>query len=64
MKIDRTNEHYDIVTPEVGMWLFNGETFSDEIFTPKNADLTMWKEVTDEYKRGWEEKHRPENIEQ
>lgn len=57
MKIDRTYKDYDAVTPEVGMLLFNGETFSDGIFTPKNADLSAWQEVTGDFKMNWETEH-------
>lgn len=29
-----------------GMMLTNGETFSEEIFTPLNTDLSAWREIT------------------
>lgn len=60
MKIDRTHKDYDAVTPDVGMWLFNGETFSDGIFTPQGADLSVWQEVTYDFKEDWEREHHPE----
>ena len=59
MKIDKTYKGYDIVTPEEGMWLFNGEGFSELLYTPKNADLSAWREVTDAFKAEWENEHKP-----
>lgn len=59
MKIDKTHKGYDIVTPEEGLWLFNGEVFSDEIFTPKDADLSAWAEVDNDFKEKWEKEHKP-----
>lgn len=62
MKIDRTHKEYDAVTTDVGMWLFNRETFSDGIFTPKGVGLSAWQEVTDDFKEDWEREHQPDRI--
>lgn len=62
MKIDRLNNGFDRVTSDEGMWLFNGETFSKEIFTPKNADLSAWREVNNTFKEVWEKEHQPEEL--
>lgn len=62
MKIDRTHKDFDTITPESGMWLFNGDTFSDGIFTPKGADLSAWQEVTEDYKAQWEKEHQPAEL--
>lgn len=57
MKIDNSNEKFNKVTAKDGMWLFNGETFSDCIYTPKSADISAWREVTDDEKLQWEREH-------
>lgn len=62
MKIDRTNKYYDTAIPEdamwFDMWLFDGETFSQEIYTPKGYDIEAhWQEVTGEFKEEWERSH-------
>lgn len=54
MKIDNTDTRFNRVTAESGMWLFNGGDFAEVICTPKNADLSIWKEVTDDFKQNYE----------
>lgn len=41
-------EKFDIITPEAGMMLTNEEIVSDKLYTPCNADLSAWREVTKE----------------
>ena len=62
MNIER-KENYQILTPDEGMWLFNeGQSiFSDRVFTPLTADISVWRDVTEEFKKQWEEEHRPQN---
>lgn len=58
MKIDRTHEKYNVATPEEGMWLFNGESFSDKVFAPKSYDIEAhWQEVSEAFKEEWEKEH-------
>lgn len=57
MKIDNTDTRFNRVTAESGMWLFNGADFAEVICTPKNADLSVWEEVTDDFKQNYEQEH-------
>ena len=59
MKIDNTDTRFIRVTSESGMWLFDGSDFADVICTPKNADLSVWQEVTDEFKQEYERENLP-----
>ena len=38
-----------------GMWLFNGESFAKKV--SGFGDLSIWEEVTGEFKIHWEEEH-------
>ena len=57
MKIDNTDRRFIRVTSDNGMWLFNGSEFAEVICTPKNADLSVWSEVTDDFKQEYERDH-------
>lgn len=59
-KKKETKEHYKVLTPADGMWLFNEAigVFSKEVTMPLDADESVWAEVTDECKKKWEEEHQ------
>ena len=59
MKIEKKDK-YQILTPEEGMWLFNEAVFSQKVFTPLDADVSVWRDVTEEFKEQWEREHRPD----
>jgi hypothetical protein len=63
MKIDNTDTRFNRVTPESGMWLFNGGDFAEVICTPKDADLSSWQEVTEDFKLEYEREHPSEFVE-
>lgn len=48
-------ERYKVLKPAEGMWLYNGDVFSDEVTMPLSADESAWQEVTDEFKQATEE---------
>lgn len=58
MKIDRKDERFDRAVSENGMWLFNGETFTNEVSKPKGTDFSDWQEVSEEFKVQWEAEER------
>ena len=41
-----------------GIWLFNGESFAKKV--SGFGDLSKWEEVTEEFKKQWEEEHPSE----
>ena len=47
------NKTYKMVTPREGMWLYNEreKTISDKVYMPDGADVSVWKEITDDKKR-------------
>ena len=45
MKID-IKDKFKIATPEVGMWLTDGESVSDKVYMPLSADASKWREIT------------------
>jgi hypothetical protein len=45
MKIDTAN---NTITAEGGMWLTNGETFSEEISLGRADRIENWDEITEE----------------
>ena len=34
-----------ILEPDEGLWLFNGDTYSDKVYLGKNSDGSEWTEV-------------------
>lgn len=53
---------FKVVTPSEGMWLYNGDSFSDKLIAPLSADLSDWYEVTDEDKARIEEERLAEEA--
>ena len=47
------NKTYKVVTPSEGMWLYNEKekTISDKVYMPEDADVSVWKEITDAKKQ-------------
>ena len=47
------NKTYKVVTPKVGMWLYNEneKTISDKVYMPEDADVSVWQEITDAKKQ-------------
>ena len=43
------NKTYKVVTPKEGMWLYNEseKTISDKVYMPEDADVSVWKEITE-----------------
>lgn len=41
---------FKVLRPSEGMWLYDGEVFSDSVYMPLTADESKWQEVTDEFK--------------
>ena len=44
-----------ILTADEGMYLTNGETYGKTVVLPVDADLSVWREVTEEYSKIVEE---------
>ena len=59
MKIETTDK-YKVITPSEGLWLTNGETFSDCVYMPLSADENAWTEVTEAEKEEAEKKAEEE----
>ena len=36
-----------ILTADEGMYLFNGETYGKTVVLPVDADISLWREVTE-----------------
>lgn len=55
MKLETING-IRVVTPKTNMWLCNEEqqVISDKVYLGVNADETMWKDITEEEKEGFE----------
>ena len=51
---------FDIVTPDEGMVLTNGESVSECLYTPCGADLSAWQEVTKAEGERILSEHQPE----
>lgn len=49
MKLEIIN-NIRVITPDDGMWITNGDTFSDKVYLGVNADINEWSEITDEEK--------------
>lgn len=47
------NENNVVLTPDEGMWLYNGEIFCSEVSTIADR-VNEWQEVTDEFKQSTE----------
>ena len=47
------NKTYQVVTPSEGMWLYNERenTISDKVYMPEDADVGVWREITDAKKQ-------------
>ena len=47
------NKTYQVVTPSEGMWLYNEseKTISDKVYMPEDADVSVWKEISDAKKQ-------------
>ena len=47
------NKSYQVVTPSEGMWLYNEseKTISDKVYMPEDADVSVWKEISDAKKQ-------------
>ena len=47
------NKTYKVVTPKVGMWLYNEneKTISDKVYMPEGADVSVWREITEAKKQ-------------
>ena len=47
------NKTYQVVTPSEGMWLYNEreKTISDKVYMPEDADVGVWREITDAKKQ-------------
>ena len=47
------NKTYKVVTPSEGMWLYNENerTISGKVYMPENADVSVWREITDAKKQ-------------
>ena len=43
------------IQAQEGMWLFNEESFAKKV--SGFGDLSKWEEVTEEFKKQWEEEH-------
>ena len=47
------NKTYKMVTPQQGMWLYNEreKTISDKAYMPEDADVSVWKEISEAKKQ-------------
>lgn len=47
------NKTYKMVTPQEGMWLYNEreKTISDKVYMPEDADVSVWREISDAKKQ-------------
>ena len=47
------NKSYKVVRPKEGMWLYNEreKTISDKVYMPEDADVSVWKEITEAKKQ-------------
>lgn len=47
------NKTYKVVTPSEWMWLYNEseKTISDKVYMPEDADVSVWKEISDAKKQ-------------
>ena len=57
------NKTYKVVTPSEGMWLYNESerTISDKVYTPEDADVSVWQEITDAKKQELEAQWQAES---
>ena len=56
------NKTYKVVIPKEGMWLYNENerTISDKVYMPEDADVSVWKEISDAKKQELEAKWQAE----
>lgn len=47
------NDKNTVLTPDEGMWLYNGEIFCSEVSTIADR-VSEWQEVADEFKKSME----------
>ena len=56
------NKTYKMVTPSEGKWLYNEreKTISAKVYMPDGADVSVWREITDDKKQELEAQWKAE----